>query len=95
MDVRSPKESSAGSSAGKSSGRPVARGKIEKPTYDKTVPCVLCFDEIDAIGMERGDRNDVSEMSRFKETFKGSIAASDVINKSVEKMVDLFTEGIE
>lgn len=135
--------------------------------FVKTVPCVLCFDEIDAIGMERGDRNDVSEMSRvvismmqeidrlpnrvvligttnrfdridpalarrfvlsyeitplsmeevsaltekvfnaaeiergdwyepwFKETFKGSTAASNVINKSVEKMVDLFTEGIE
>lgn len=32
--------------------------------FVKTVPCVLCFDEIDAIGMQRGDQNDVSEMSR-------------------------------
>lgn len=32
--------------------------------FVKTVPCVLCFDEIDAIGIERGDHNDVSEMSR-------------------------------
>ena len=32
--------------------------------YVKTNPCVLCFDEIDAIGVERGDHHDVSEMSR-------------------------------
>lgn len=32
--------------------------------YAKTSPCLLCFDEIDAIGMKRGDRQDVSEMSR-------------------------------
>lgn len=32
--------------------------------FVKAVPCVLCFDEIDAIGIERGDHNDVSEMSR-------------------------------
>lgn len=32
--------------------------------YVKTEPCVLCFDEIDAIGMERGQRDDVGEMNR-------------------------------
>ena len=32
--------------------------------FAKTSPCLLCFDEIDAIGMKRGDRQDVSEMSR-------------------------------
>lgn len=32
--------------------------------YAKSSPCLLCFDEIDAIAMKRGDRNDVSEMSR-------------------------------
>lgn len=33
-------------------------------SYAKLSPCLLCFDEIDAIGMKRGDTNDVSEMSR-------------------------------
>lgn len=33
-------------------------------TYAKSSPCLLCFDEIDAIGMKRGDSQDVSEMSR-------------------------------
>lgn len=28
-------------------------------------PCVLCFDEIDAIGMARGQKNDVGEMNRI------------------------------
>lgn len=32
--------------------------------YAKKSPCVLCFDEIDAIGMQRGQDHDVSEMSR-------------------------------
>lgn len=32
--------------------------------YARNSPCVLCLDEIDAVGMKRGDRNDVSEMSR-------------------------------
>lgn len=32
--------------------------------YARNAPCVLCIDEIDAIGIKRGDRNDVSEMSR-------------------------------
>ena len=33
--------------------------------YVKTIPCVLCFDEIDAIGMARGQKEDVGEMSRI------------------------------
>ena len=33
-------------------------------SYAKTSPCLLCFDEIDAIGLKRGDTQDVSEMSR-------------------------------
>ena len=33
--------------------------------YIKTIPCVLCFDEIDAIGMKRGQKDDVGEMSRI------------------------------
>lgn len=32
--------------------------------YVRTVPCVLCFDEIDAIGMARGQKDDVGEMNR-------------------------------
>lgn len=32
--------------------------------YARANPCVLCFDELDAIGGKRGDRADVSEMSR-------------------------------
>lgn len=33
-------------------------------SYVKNSPCLLCFDEIDAIGLKRGDSHDVSEMSR-------------------------------
>lgn len=32
--------------------------------YARTAPCVLCFDEIDALGMARGQKDDVGEMSR-------------------------------
>ncbi len=32
--------------------------------YARTAPCVLCFDEIDAVGMKRGARDDVAEMGR-------------------------------
>lgn len=32
--------------------------------YVKSAPCVLCFDEIDAIGMARGQKDDVGEMNR-------------------------------
>lgn len=38
-------------------------GKIFQ--YAKTTPCVLCFDEIDAVGMCRGQKNDVGEMNRI------------------------------
>lgn len=33
--------------------------------YVKQVPCVVCFDEIDAVGMERGQKDDVGEMARI------------------------------
>lgn len=33
--------------------------------YARTTPCVLCFDEIDAVGMARGQKNDVGEMNRI------------------------------
>lgn len=33
--------------------------------YVRVVPCVLCFDEIDAVGMARGQKNDVGEMNRI------------------------------
>lgn len=33
--------------------------------YARSVPCVLCIDEIDAIGIERGRKDDVGEMSRI------------------------------
>lgn len=33
--------------------------------YVRTASCVLCFDEIDAIGMARGQRDDVGEMNRI------------------------------
>ena len=32
--------------------------------YAKRAPCVLCIDEIDAIGLARGQKDDVAEMSR-------------------------------
>lgn len=32
--------------------------------YAKSAPCVLCFDELDAVGMARGQKNDVGEMNR-------------------------------
>lgn len=33
--------------------------------YARSAPCVLCFDEIDAVGMARGQSNDVGEMNRI------------------------------
>lgn len=33
--------------------------------YVKKEPCVVCFDEIDAIGMARGQKDDVGEMARI------------------------------
>lgn len=33
--------------------------------YARNSPCVLCFDEIDAVGMARGQKNDVGEMNRI------------------------------
>lgn len=33
--------------------------------YVRSAPCVLCFDEIDAIGMARGQASDVGEMNRI------------------------------
>lgn len=33
--------------------------------YVKKEPCVVCFDEIDAIGMARGSKDDVGEMERI------------------------------
>ena len=33
--------------------------------YVRTTPCVLCFDEIDAVGMARGQKQDVGEMNRI------------------------------
>jgi SpoVK/Ycf46/Vps4 family AAA+-type ATPase len=33
--------------------------------YARENPCVLCFDEIDAVGMCRGQKNDVGEMNRI------------------------------
>lgn len=33
--------------------------------YVKKEPCVVCFDEIDAVGMARGQKDDVGEMARI------------------------------
>lgn len=33
-------------------------------SYVTSIPCVFCVDEIDAIGMSRGDSHDVTEVSR-------------------------------
>ena len=33
--------------------------------YARATPCVLCFDEMDAIGMARGQKDDVGEMNRI------------------------------
>lgn len=41
------------------------QGNIAKVfDYARSAPCVLCFDEIDAVGMKRGARDDVAEMGR-------------------------------
>lgn len=32
--------------------------------YARSAPCVLCFDELDAVGMARGQKNDVGELNR-------------------------------
>lgn len=32
--------------------------------YARSAPCVLCFDEIDAVGMARGQKDDLGEMNR-------------------------------
>lgn len=32
--------------------------------FVRSTPCVLCFDEIDAVGMARGQKDDVGEMNR-------------------------------
>lgn len=34
-------------------------------SFIRKFPCVLCFDEIDAIGMDRSVKNDLGEMSRI------------------------------
>ena len=33
--------------------------------FVRTIPCLLCFDEIDTIGLERGQKGDVGEMNRI------------------------------
>ena len=33
--------------------------------YARREPCVLCFDEIDSVGMARGQKNDIGEMNRI------------------------------
>ena len=33
--------------------------------YARSAPCILCLDEVDAIGMARGQKNDVGEMNRI------------------------------
>ena len=33
--------------------------------YVKQEPCVVCFDEIDAVGMARGQKDDIGEMARI------------------------------
>lgn len=33
--------------------------------YARSAPCVFCLDEVDAIGMARGQKNDVGEMNRI------------------------------
>ena len=49
--------------------------------FVKTRPCVLCFDEIDAIGMARGQQDDDGEMNRIVITLMQELDAlpNDII----------------
>lgn len=56
--------------------------------YARTAPCVLCFDEIDAVGMKRGARDDVAEMGRVTiaimqelDTFKNGVIIIGTTNR--------------
>lgn len=64
--------------------------------YAKRTPCVLCVDEIDAIGMCRGSRDDVAEMSRVTIALMQELdrLPNDVILIGTTSRVDNLDEAL-
>ena len=64
--------------------------------YAKRTPCVLCVDEIDAIGMCRGGRDDVAEMSRVTIALMQELdrLPNDVILIGTTNRVDNLDEAL-
>lgn len=64
--------------------------------YAKRTPCVLCVDEIDAIGMCRGSRDDVAEMSRVTIALMQELdrLPNDVILIGTTNRVDNLDEAL-
>lgn len=71
-------------------------GVTYQQCYAKRTPCVLCVDEIDAIGMCRGSRDDVAEMSRVTIALMQELdrLPNDVILIGTTNRVDNLDEAL-